>query len=210
MSSENQTFAYRVLVVDDEPSIVQTALLVLGTRGYEVHGAKDGFEALTALSRSLPDLLISDLSMPNMSGFELLSIVRRRFPQLPVIAISGQYNSTAPAGLIADAFFSKGLYSQEELFERITELLEQSPLRPHVARPERAPLWVPRSSMGYFVVTCTNCLRSFSVEDSGGKEEYRESECLHCGSTVCYLADLSGLKAPCQTTKRVPDRVRSR
>ena len=45
------------------------------------------------LRQSLPDMIISDLSMPNMSGFEFLSVVRRRFPHIPVIAISGNLKS---------------------------------------------------------------------------------------------------------------------
>jgi CheY-like chemotaxis protein len=192
-SRSSKPFSFRILFVDDEPAIVETAALILGQSGYEVHTARDGFEALTALSRSLPDIQISDLSMPNMSGFELLSVVRRRFPQLPVIAVSGQYNGTAPTGLIADAFFSKGHYNHEQLFEKILELLEQSPIRPNVSRPDKAPVWVPRSSTGYFVVTCPNCLRSFSVEDKSGKE-YRETHCVYCDLTVCYLADLSKVK----------------
>jgi CheY-like chemotaxis protein len=186
-------FAHRILVVDDEPTILKTAALVLASGGYEVHTARDGFEALTVLRGSLPDILISDLSMPNMSGFELLSVVRRRFPHLPVIAISGQYNGTAPAGLIADAFFSKGHYNPEELFATISELLEQAPIRPNIAKPDKAPVWIPKNSTGYFVVTCPNCLRSFSVEDKNGRE-YRETECVYCNSTVCYLADLSAMK----------------
>ena len=113
-------FSFRILVVDDEPVILETGALILRDRGYEVHTARDGFEALTALSRSLPDILISDLSMPNMSGFELLSIVRRRFPHVPVIAVSGAYNSTAPSGLIADAFFSKGDYIPENCLPRFS------------------------------------------------------------------------------------------
>ena len=183
-------FPYRILIVDDEPLLLETAAMILGERGYEVHTACDGFEALTALRQSLPDLLISDLSMPNMSGFELLSVVRRRFPHLPVIAISGQYNGTAPTGLIADAFFSKGRYSHEELFNKILELLDQSPIRPNISKPDKAPVWVPRSGKGYFVVTCPNCLRSFSVQDNNGKE-YRETRCIFCDSTVGYLADTS-------------------
>jgi CheY-like chemotaxis protein len=112
-TTDSTPFKFRILVVDDEPLIVHTATLILRNAGYEVHSARDGFEALRVLSRSIPDILISDLSMPNMSGFELLSIVRRRFPQLPVIAISGDYNGIAPTGLIADAFLSKGEYSPE-------------------------------------------------------------------------------------------------
>lgn len=194
MSGPNlKTFDYRILVVDDEPSVLATAAMVLGSQGYEVHAARDGFEALTSLSRSLPDVLISDLSMPNMSGFELLSVVRRRFPHVPVIAISGQYNGTSPTGLIADAFFSKGHYSHEQLFDKISELLEQAPIRPNIAKPDKAPVWVPRNNSGYYVVTCPNCLRSFSVEDKTGKE-YREALCVHCASTVSYLADLSAIK----------------
>jgi len=104
-------FNYRILVVDDEARIRETAALLLSSNGYEVHVAEDGFAALVHLRRSLPDLIISDLRMPNMSGFELLSVIRRRFPQIPVIAISGEYNGTAPEGLIADTYFSKGEYT---------------------------------------------------------------------------------------------------
>ena len=182
-------FSYRILVADDEPLVLQMAALVLADGGYEVQTVGDGFEALTALSRSLPDLLISDLSMPNMSGFELLSVVRRRFPQLPVIAISGAYNGKGPTGLIADAFYSKGNYSHEDLFGKIVDLLGQAPIRPNLVKFDKAPLWVPRNSSGYFVVTCPSCLRSFPVEDKNGKE-YRETSCIHCNSTVGYLADL--------------------
>lgn len=188
-----KTFPYRILIVDDEPVLLQTAAMILGERGYQVHTASDGFEALAALRKSLPDLLISDLSMPNMSGFELLSVVRRRFPQLPVIAISGQFLGTATPGLIADAFFNKGYYSHEELFNKILELLDQAPIRANISKPDKAPVWVPRGSTGYFVVTCPNCLRSFSVEDKRGTE-YRETQCVFCDSTVGYLADVSSAK----------------
>lgn len=73
-------FSYRVLVVDDEPTVLQVSRLVFSEHGYEVRTAADGFEALVELRRSMPDVIISDLRMPNMSGFELLSVVRRRFP----------------------------------------------------------------------------------------------------------------------------------
>lgn len=100
------------------------------------------------LRRSLPDIIISDLSMPNMSGFEFLSVVRKRFPQIPVIAISGAYNGGL-GGVIADAFFFKGHYGPEELFDKIRSLLEAGPIRPYVPKPDRAPLWVPVNDKGY-------------------------------------------------------------
>ena len=54
-------------------------------------------------------MILSDLRMPVMSGFELLSIVRRRFPHIPTIAISCEYIlATMPLGLLVDHFFSEG------------------------------------------------------------------------------------------------------
>ncbi len=187
-------FNYRILVVDDEPSIRQISSALLATKGYDVRTADDGFAALVELRRALPDIIISDLKMPNMSGFELLSVVRRRFPHIPVIAISGEYNGFQPQGVIADAFFSKAAYTPEQLFSKIAELLEQSPLRPHVGKPDYAPVWVPRTVEGYFVVTCTQCLRSFSLPDDASTSELRQIQCLFCDATVRYLAESQVLR----------------
>lgn len=180
-----------MLVVDDEPNVLQVSRLVFEEKGYEVRTAADGFEALAELRRSMPDVIVSDLRMPNMSGFELLSVVRRRFPHIPVVAISGEFSGDSPAGLIADAFFIKGQYAPEELFRKIADLVEQSPLRPNLSKPDRAPVWIPRSEAGYFVVTCTDCLRSFSVpvEEAKLGQEVRSTDCTFCGTKVCYLAD---------------------
>lgn len=180
-------FPYRILVVDDEPAIRTTSELLLKSKGYEVRTAGDGFEALLALRRGLPDVLISDLTMPNMSGVELLSVVRRRFPQIAVIAMSGENTDVTPPGLIADAFFHKGGYSPDQLITRIAELLERAPLRPSTSKPDRAPIWIPCSAQGYFVVTCTECLRSFPVEDQPGSPAVREAECFYCGSKLQFL-----------------------
>lgn len=181
-------FKYRILVVDDEPSIRSISELLLVKKGYEVRTAGDGFEALVKLRRALPDVIISDLTMPNMSGFELLSVVRRRFPQIPIIVISAAYAGLAPGSVIADAFFYKGEYEPEELFTKIADLLERSPMRPHLGRPERAPLWIPLNAEGYFVLTCTQCLRSFPVEDEHDSPELRETTCIYCDSKLQFLA----------------------
>jgi DNA-binding NarL/FixJ family response regulator len=71
--------------------------------GFSVRTAEDGFVALKILREVLPDLILTDLRMPGMSGFELLSIVPRRFPHIPTIAISGEYIlATMPLGLLVD------------------------------------------------------------------------------------------------------------
>ena len=79
----------RLLVVDDEPSLRRSFSLVFHQLGYDVRSAEDGFSALSEMRKEIPDILLSDLNMPGMSGFELLSVVRRRFPAVPVIAMSG-------------------------------------------------------------------------------------------------------------------------
>lgn len=188
-------FNFRVLLADDEMMIRVTAAKILESRGFEVRTAGDGFAALVELRKSPPDILISDLHMPSMSGFELLSIVRRRFPHLPVIAISGEYNGIAPQGLIADYFFSKGSYRPEELFTKIAELIAQAPMRPNVAKPDRAPVWVPCNTEGYFVVTCTDCLRSFSVPEEEASTEVRSTSCPFCEVIVRFLADPAKVRA---------------
>lgn len=193
-------FNYRILVVDDDPSVLETSEMVLKHKGYEVRSATDGFAAIAELRRSAPDVIISDLSMPNMSGFELLSVVRRRFPHIPVIVISGKFEGSSN-GAIADAFFSKAQYGTEQLFAKIAELLEQSPLRPHLSKPDRAPVWLPRNEAGYFVVTCTDCLRSFSVPEDHTGNELHETTCVFCNAPVRYLADSQLLRKKARGAK---------
>lgn len=182
------SFPFRILVVDDEPAIRTVYELLLKSSGYEVRTAADGFQALIELRRGVPDLLICDLSMPNMNGFELLSVVRRRFPQIAVIAISGEYWSDTPAGLIADAFLPKGGQSPEQTLGMIAALLKRSPLRGSLAKPEQAPLWIPLNAEGTFLVTCTECLRSFPVEDRPSSTVLREADCVYCGSKQQFFA----------------------
>jgi CheY-like chemotaxis protein len=142
-------FRFRVLVVDDEPSICEIAGRTLESEGYEVLTAKDGVEGLNALSKSLPDLIISDLNMPRMSGFEFLAVVRERFPHIATIAISGGYGSAEmPVGVLADAFMQKGHYTIRELSQQVSTLLAASPLRSEKRKSDVAPLFVPRDSAG--------------------------------------------------------------
>ena len=82
-----------ILIVDDDAALRNSIALLLQSSGYVVTTAANGFEALLQLKKSLPAVLLSDLNMPEMSGFELLSVVRRRFPQISVIAMSGAFET---------------------------------------------------------------------------------------------------------------------
>lgn len=178
-------FHYRILVVDDEERIRLVSERVLSQSGYEVRTASQEFEALALMRKALPDLIISDLNMPGMSGFELLSIVRRRFPQLPVIAITGEYSTSETEALLADAVFHKGEYSPDQLFREIKLLLEQSSIRPHRPKLDTAPVWIPRNGR-YVVLTCTECLRSFSIPEEEVESGSRELPCVYCDTQIRF------------------------
>ena len=61
------------------------------------------------MKQELPDIIVSDLNMPGMSGFDFLPIVRRRFPAIRLIAMSGAFTGNeVPPGVVADAFYPKG------------------------------------------------------------------------------------------------------
>jgi DNA-binding NtrC family response regulator len=99
----------KILIVDDEPSIRTLLSLLLAEIGYSVRTAEEGNAALEAIRHEVPDILISDLFMPGMSGFDLLFLVRQRFPAMLTIAMSGAFQgSQVPSGVAAHAFFQKG------------------------------------------------------------------------------------------------------
>jgi CheY-like chemotaxis protein len=68
-----------ILVVDDEPQIRRVLQAALSSNGYDVIEAKNGKEAITAVLREHPDLILLDVNMPGMSGFEACSKIRMSF-----------------------------------------------------------------------------------------------------------------------------------
>ena len=189
-----RTFEYRMLIVDDDAVFCEIADQLFSSLGYTVRCADDGFEALAMMKEALPDIIICDLNMPRMSGFELLSIVRRRFPQIPVVAMSGEYLGVErPAGVIADAYLQKGGdHSPEVLVQKIRDLLEKSPLRANVVKAAHAPVWIPLNGKSYFVLTCPECLRSFSLpvpRDESEDDQPRNAKCESCGKDINYILD---------------------
>jgi CheY-like chemotaxis protein len=189
-------FAPRVLLVDDEPILNKTLSMVLTASGFVCRCAGDGFEALRLLRETPPEILISDLRMPNMSGFELLAIVRRRFPQIAVVVISGEFVANVEhSGLLMNAFFQKGHYQPQQLIDKLRELYKEFPIRPPLAKPTHAPLWINRRNNEYLLATCTECLRSFPIDKGDGVEGgLQTAECPSCGTTITYAVDSNVLK----------------
>ena len=102
--AEPSHFAYRILIADDDQTLLVKLGAQLAREGYAVRTARDGFEALAAMRDPVPDLIISELRMPKMSGFELLSVIRRRFPATAVIATSSEFTPVTPPTALCDRY----------------------------------------------------------------------------------------------------------
>ncbi len=99
----------KLLIVDDDVSLRRSLSQLFSELGYSVRSAPDGFTALSEIRLDKPDIVLSDLEMPGMSGFELLREVGRRFPTIALIAMSGAFSGNhVPRGVAAAAFYAKG------------------------------------------------------------------------------------------------------
>ncbi len=197
----------KLLIVDDEPSIRSSMALVLTEIGYHVRSARDGFSALAELRNEIPDVLLSDLNMPGMSGFELLSVVRRRFPSIPTIAMSGAFSGDeVPSGVAADAFYQKG-----SSLGSLLRILEDLP-RPERALPNHSavPVWTQlaeRDSSGVacVTITCPECLRTFSQAPGCSAEQFHEANCVHCHGSIRYAISDPAVQAAAMALERTRD-----
>jgi adenylate cyclase len=127
----------QILVVDDEPSIRESLGMLLLAAGYDVAEAENGAAAVSQLSRTVPDLIVTDINMPQMSGMELIAHVRSRYPPIPIVAMSGEYQGDAvPASILADKFYLKGQHPHN-LLTTIASLIAANPagLGTHLDRP---------------------------------------------------------------------------
>ena len=119
----------RVLVADDEPSIVTAVEFLLRREGYEVEIARDGREALALIEASPPDLVVLDVMMPQQSGYEVCRSIRGRddWRHIKVIMLSAKGRDaevTKGMALGADAYVTKP-FSTRDLMARIKALLER-------------------------------------------------------------------------------------
>jgi len=76
---------FKVLVVDDSPTQQLQIQMLLENDGYQVMVAANGLEALAVIAEQMPDIVVTDLQMPEMNGLELVSEIKSRYPALPVI-----------------------------------------------------------------------------------------------------------------------------
>ncbi len=184
--------ARRVLLVDDEPGIRNLLSSQLEAAGFEAEQAVDGLDGLVKLRERLPNVIISDLEMPRMSGFEFLAVVRRRFPQIPVFLHSGVLPPTHSPEVRPDVWFQKGATQFSKLLKAVHDWTRKTPDPPIAPQSINTPLRTQRDGAGYFVLTCTDCLRAFRVRiDPEMKTVGRTACCVYCQARLPYLIESS-------------------
>jgi CheY-like chemotaxis protein len=100
-----------ILVVDDDPDVLASLCDALESEGYEVGGAHDGIEALEEISKRRPDLIVTDLLMPTMTGFELLAALHDspELATIPTLIITAARSPEAQATAGASVVLPKPL-----------------------------------------------------------------------------------------------------
>jgi CheY-like chemotaxis protein len=190
MRDETHNSSVQLLIVDDEPAVRDLLSHMLTKTGLSIRSAEDGFSALAEIRKDTPDIVLSDLNMPGMSGFELLTVIRRRFPAIGIIAMSGAFSGDeVPSGVIADAFYPKG--SDIRCLMKIIGGLARPEQLPAKHPAPSVPLWIARNGNDangapYVTIKCPECLRIFSQPIDGALRLIRETHCVHCRSAICY------------------------
>lgn len=196
----------KLLIVDDEMPI-RTSLTHILAKRHSVRSAGDGFAALADMRQEVPDIILSDLNMPGMSGFEFLSVIRRRFPAILVIAMSGAFTGDdIPDGVIADAFYEKGTY-----LGSLLQMLEGmgSPERTSRPRPS-APIWIASNGHdpageAYVMISCPECLRTFPQVLETAAHPVLRTTCIHCQGVIHYAIVPPTMAATAQSIQRQKD-----
>jgi YesN/AraC family two-component response regulator len=120
----------KILVIDDEPSIAIMLKKMLEKAGHEIEIALNGNEGLNLVDKFQPELLITDIVMPEKEGLELIFDLRKKKPELKIIAISGggkfQFGGylTSAKHLGADRVFQKPL-DHKEFIQAVSDLLNE-------------------------------------------------------------------------------------
>ena len=119
----------KILIVEDEPSIVVPLQFIMKENGYDVAVAFSGEEAVDAITESKPDLILLDIMLPGMDGYELCQMIRQNpdWKGIKIIfltALGREADMAKGMALDADAYITKP-FSNKEVVEKVRNLLQK-------------------------------------------------------------------------------------
>jgi CheY-like chemotaxis protein len=180
-----------LLLVEDDVELRTLLTVILSRSGYKVRAAEDGFAALAEMRLNMPDVVLSDLYMLGMSGFELLSVIRRRFPAVRVTAMSSAFSGgDIPAGVAADSFYQKAT-SIPTLLRILEGPGRLQDVRSSLQNSMSTPIWIATDSpsaegIDQIMVPCHECLRIFAHVPVKSSTLVREAACAYCLTLVHF------------------------
>ena len=121
--------AQKILIVDDEPNIVVPLQFLMERNGYETVVAQSGEEALEAIAKENPDLILLDIMLPGIDGFEVCEIVKLKpeWKTIKIIFLTAKGRDVDIAKgmvLVADEYIAKP-FSNQQIVESVQRLLEE-------------------------------------------------------------------------------------
>lgn len=175
----------KVLIAENDAAVLTSLEQTLSIIGYVVRTVTEGLAAVAALRERAPEILPSDLSMPGLSGYELLAAVNRCFPGAWGVAMSGKVGDVHSPDASAAKADRKKLRRIPTLLKAIedsqtTEGPGQSPQR--VIRMQKINYEAGR--LDSIVMACPNCFREFPQAISGAPGLLLDTNCIHCGASI--------------------------
>lgn len=179
-----------VLLVDDDRSLRDVLSVYLKEAGFEARQAEDGIDALVKLRHELPSVIISDVQMPRMAGIEFISVVRRRFPSIRVIGLSGAIPDEVPKESRPDVWFDKDGLNISELLRAVHDLVRRTPGRTDLPQGLPTPVRTQPSFADYIILTCPDCLRTFRATSTReNKAMEATAVCIYCEARVPFVIE---------------------
>ena len=128
---DNMSYTPRILIVDDEPRMCGSLKILLSGQGYEIYTCNSGKEAIDHLDRDDFDLLLLDMILPDMDGYQIMDYLNNRNPEVPVIIMTGHVSVESAVKVLRQGAYDylKKPFEIEELLKRVENAINQKKLK---------------------------------------------------------------------------------